>query len=73
MNAINPLSFRKVVDCCSYISDGGRSSVAALQEEATNHRKVRRLRAEVLSVAGKRQDNDSVRYELGRRAKANPR
>ena len=37
--------------CC--ISDGGRSSAAALQEEVANHRKVRRLRVGVLSVAGK--------------------
>jgi len=32
-----------------------RSSAAALQEEAANHRKVRRSRAEVLSVAEKAQ------------------
>jgi hypothetical protein len=43
--------------CC--ISDGGAgasgrwSSAVALQGEAANHRKVRRSRAEVLSVAGK--------------------
>jgi len=32
-----------LVPCCT--GDGGRSSVVALQEEATNHRKVRQLRA----------------------------
>ena len=37
--------------CC--IGDGGGPSAAALQGEAANHRKVRRLRAGVLSVAGK--------------------
>jgi hypothetical protein len=46
------------MQCC--IGDGGAglgmaggSSVVALQGEAANHRKVRRLRAGVLSVAGK--------------------
>jgi hypothetical protein len=35
------------------IGDGGRPSVVALQEEATNHPEVRRSRAVVLSVGGK--------------------
>jgi hypothetical protein len=37
--------------CC--MGDGGRSSAAALQEEAANHHEVRRLRVGVLNVVGK--------------------
>ena len=37
--------------CCT--RDGGGPPVAALQGEAANHRKLRRSRAGVVSVAGK--------------------
>ena len=37
--------------CCA--GDGGRSSGVALQGEASNHRKLRWLRAKVVSVAEK--------------------
>jgi hypothetical protein len=37
--------------CC--VRDGGWPSVVALQEEAANHRELRRLRAGVVSVAEK--------------------
>jgi hypothetical protein len=37
--------------CC--VRDGGRPSAAVLQEEAANHRELRRLRAGVVSVAEK--------------------
>jgi transposase len=37
--------------CCA--RDGGRPSAVALQEEAANHRELRRLRAGVVSVAEK--------------------
>ncbi len=37
--------------CC--VRDGGRPSAAALQEEAANHRELRRLSAGVVSVAEK--------------------
>ena len=37
--------------CCA--RDGGRSSGVALQGEASNHRRLRRLRAGVVSAAGK--------------------
>ena len=50
--------------------DGGGPSGAALQGEASNHRKVRRSRAGVLSVAEKA-GQDPVRCEPRRRAKAN--
>ena len=59
--------------CC--IEDGGagplgwRSSAAALQGEAANHRKVRRSRAEVLSVAEKAR-RERVRCGPRRRAQA---
>jgi hypothetical protein len=53
--------------CCA--SDGGRSSAVALQGVVANHRKVRRLRAGVLSVAGKGGAIwDPVRCGSGRRA-----
>jgi hypothetical protein len=54
--------------CCA--GDGGRSSGAALQGEAPNHRKLRRSRAGVVSVAEKAL-REGVRYEPGRRARAN--
>ncbi len=54
--------------CCA--GDGGRSSGAALQGEAPNHRKLRRSRAGVVSVAEKA-PGDGVRCEPGRRARAN--
>jgi len=50
--------------------DGGRSSGVALQGEAPNHRKLRRLRAGVVSVAEKA-GCEPVRCEPRRRAKAN--
>lgn len=50
--------------------DGGRSSGVALQGEAPNHRKLRRSRAGVVSVAEKA-GFEPVRYEPRRRAKAN--
>ena len=37
--------------CCA--RDGGRPSAVALQEEAANHRELRRLRAGVVSVTEK--------------------
>jgi hypothetical protein len=54
--------------CCT--RDGGRPSGIALQGEVPNHRKVRRSRAGVLSVAEKA-GREPVRCEPGRRAKAN--
>jgi len=50
--------------------DGGRSSGVALQGEAPNHRKLRRSRAGVVSVAEKA-GGQPVRYEPRRRAEAN--
>jgi len=50
--------------------DGGRPSGAASQGEAPSHRKVRRSRAGVLSVAGTAH-RECVRYEPRRRARAN--
>jgi hypothetical protein len=50
--------------------DGGRSSGVALQGEAPNHRKLRRSRAGVVSVAEKA-GFEPVRYEPRRRAEAN--
>lgn len=38
---------------CNYIRDGGRPSGAALQEEASNHFKLRWLKAKVVSVREK--------------------
>jgi hypothetical protein len=54
--------------CCA--SDGGGPSGIALQGEVSNHRKVRRSRAGVLSVADKA-GFEPVRCEPRRRAKAN--
>jgi len=59
---------RPTIRCCA--GDGGRPSGAALQGEAPNHRKVRRSRAGVLSVAEKA-GCQPVRWEPRRRAKAN--
>jgi hypothetical protein len=56
------------MQCCA--KDGGRPSGVALQGEAPNHRKLRRSRAGVVSVAEKA-GCQPVRYELRRRAKAN--
>jgi hypothetical protein len=42
--------------------DGGRPSVAALQEEATNHPEVRRSRAVRAERRGKRRATECVRY-----------
>jgi hypothetical protein len=47
--------------CCA--GDGGRSSVVALQEGATNHPKVRRLRAVRVERCGKRRVFERVRYD----------
>lgn len=38
---------------CNYIRDGGRPSEAALQEEASNHSKLRWSKAKVVSVREK--------------------
>lgn len=43
--------------------DGGRPSVVALQEEATNHPKVRRSRAVRAERWGKRRTEECVRYD----------
>jgi hypothetical protein len=43
--------------------DGGRPSVVALQEEATNHPKVRRSRAVRAERWGKRRTDECVRYD----------
>ena len=59
---------RKEVRCCA--RDGGRSSGAGRQEQAPNHRKLRRSRAVVVSVAEKA-GHDPVRCGSERRAKAN--
>jgi hypothetical protein len=56
------------MQCCA--RDGGRSSGVALQGEAPNHRKLRRSRAGVVSVAEKA-GGQPVRYEPRRRAEAN--
>jgi len=56
------------MQCCA--EDGGRSSGVALQGEAPNHRKLRRSRAGVVSVAEKA-GFEPVRCEPRRRAEAN--
>ncbi len=56
------------MQCCA--EDGGRSSGVALQGEAPNHRKLRRSRAGVVSVAEKA-GFEPVRWEPRRRAEAN--
>jgi hypothetical protein len=45
------------------IDDGGRPSVVALQEEATNHPKVRGSRAVRAERCGKRRTDECVRYD----------
>ena len=59
---------RKEVRNC--VRDGGRSSGAGRQGQAPNHRKLRRSKAEVVSVAEKA-GLDPVRYGSERRARAN--
>ncbi len=59
---------RKAVRNC--VRDGGRSSGAGRQGQASNHRKLRRPKAEVVSVAEKA-GRDPVRYGSERRARAN--
>ena len=54
--------------CC--MRDGGGPPVAALQGEAANHRKLRRSRAGVVSVAETAR-RERVRYGSRRRAEAN--
>ena len=61
---------RKEVRCCA--RDGGRSSGAGRQGQAPNHRKLRRSRAVVVSVAEKA-GHDPIRCGSERRAKANRR
>jgi retron-type reverse transcriptase len=56
------------MQCCA--RDGGGPSGVALQGEASNHRKLRRSRAGVVSVADKA-GCQPVRYEPRRRARAN--
>jgi hypothetical protein len=58
---------KKVRNC---VRDGGRSSGAGRQGQASNHRKLRRSKAEVVSVAEKA-GLDPVRYSSERRARAN--
>src|SRR5450759_1699730 len=58
---------KKVRNC---VRDGGRSSGAGRQGQAPNHRKLRRSKAEVVSVAEKA-GLDPVRYGSERRARAN--
>jgi hypothetical protein len=59
---------RKEVRCCA--RDEGRSLGAGCQEQAPNHRKLRRSRAVVVNVAEKA-GRDPVRYGSERRARAN--
>jgi hypothetical protein len=58
---------KEVLNC---VRDGGRSSGAGRQGQAPNHRKLRRSKAEVVSVAEKA-GLDPVRYGSERRARAN--
>ena len=58
---------KKVRNC---VRDGGRSSGAGRQGRASNHRKLRRSKAGVVSVAEKA-GLDPVRYGSERRARAN--
>ena len=59
---------RKEVRCCA--RDGGRPSGAGRQGQAPNHRKLRRSKAVVVSVA-ETPGRDSGRYGRERRAQAN--
>lgn len=52
--------------------DGGRPSVAALQEEATNHPEVRRSRAVRAERRGKRRDIEHVRYDPMKTSESEP-
>ena len=61
---------RKQLSVRNYTKDEGRPLGAALQEEASNHLKLRRLRALVVSVKEKA-ELDFVRYMLRRRTKVN--
>ena len=58
----------KEVRCCA--RDEGRSLGAGCQEQAPNHRKLRRSRAVVVNVAEKA-GGDPVGYGSERRAQAN--
>jgi hypothetical protein len=53
--------------------DGGRSSVVALQEGATNHHKVRRLRAIRAERCGKRRVCERVRCDSMKASESEPR
>jgi hypothetical protein len=57
--------------CCA--RDGGRSSGAALQEEASNSHELLRTKSAVVNVMEKRRGIDHVMYGSGRRAQANLR
>lgn len=52
--------------------DGGRPSVVALQEEATNHPEVRRSRAVRAERRGKRRTNECVRYDPMKTSESEP-
>lgn len=54
------------------IGDGGRPSVVALQEEITNHRKVRRSRAVRAERCGKRRASEHVRYDPMKASESEP-
>ena len=54
------------------IGDGGRPSVVALQEEITNHPKVRRSRAVRAERWGKRRATECVRYDPMKASESEP-
>jgi hypothetical protein len=56
--------------CCT--GDGGRPSVVALQEEATNHPEVRRSRAVRAERRGKRRTSECVRYDPMKTSESEP-
>jgi len=56
--------------CCT--GDGGRPSVVALQEEATNHPEVRRSRAVRAERRGKRRAAEHVRYDPMKASESEP-
>jgi hypothetical protein len=56
----------------SCTGDGGRPSVIALQEEITNHPKVRRSRAVRAERWGKRRTNECVRYDPMKTSESEP-
>ena len=64
MNALTETEAR------NYAKDEGRPLEAGRQGQASNHRKLHRSRAVVVSVAEKA-GHDPVRYDSERRAKAN--